>query len=277
MDVGSVSKIWRYPVKSMLGEEVESAEVVWSGFYGNRYYALVDAETSRLVSAKNPAKWARIFECRSKLLNARKAGRGTPSVELILPGGRRFLISDGHYNGAEQALSELFGRPVRFTAARPGQPSGPIEEYHADIDEDRDRGTTTEFVRSREAQPGTFTDMAAVHLVTTATLEALSELHPSGDFHPLRFRPDILVDTGAAKGFVETGWVGKTLALGDEVTMKVFKECGRCVMTTLWQGDLASDTEILGTAMRFNRGKVGVYASVVTGGKVRRSDRVAVA
>jgi uncharacterized protein YcbX len=274
-DVGSVWKLWRYPVKSMLGEEVESANVVWSGFYGNRSYALVDAESSRLVSAKNPAKWGRMFECSSKLLDDSGADGRAPPVRVVLPSGESFDVADGNYGGAETALSGLFGRAVRFAAARAKPRAITIEQYHPEIEEDADGGKTTEYARPLDAQAGTFTDMAAVHMVTTASLKALTDLYPAGNFDPLRFRPNILIDTGEAKGFVEASWVGSTLAVGDEVRMKVYRECGRCVMTTLPQAGLPTDTGVLRTVMRFNRGKLGVFASVVRGGRVRRQDLVA--
>jgi len=277
--VGSVSRLWRYPVKSMIGEEIESAEVIWSGFHGNRCYALVDVESSRIVSAKNPAKWARMFQCTSRLLQGGESppimNNGAPPVQVTLPDGRRFDIADGRYGGAEQALSELFGRQVRFTAARAEPRTFTIEQYHPGIEEDREAGRTTEYFRPPEAQAGTFTDTAAVHLVTTATLKGMSGFYPKGDFGPMRFRPNLLVDTGAANGFAETLWVGRTLAVGDEVRLKVFKECGRCVMTTLPQGRLVSDVGILSTIMRSNRGKIGVLASVLKGGKIKKGDRIA--
>jgi len=274
--VGAVAGLWRYPVKSMLGEEVESVQVVWSGFYGNRSYALVDVESSKLVSAKNPMKWSRMFECSSQILSEDEAGKAAPQVRVVLPNGMGFDIGNGSYGQAENELSKLFGRHVKFTAARVEPRSTTIEQYHPEIEEDAEAGTTTEYVRPMTAQAGTFTDVAAMHIVTTATLRELATLYPAGDFNPLRFRPNLLVDSGDARGFVEAEWVGKTLGVGGEVRLKVLKECGRCVMTTLPQRELAADTGILRTVMRFNRGKVGVLASVLKGGRVSRKDSVEV-
>lgn len=277
MTVGTAVRLWRYPVKSMLGEETDAFDVVWSGVYGNRCYALVDQETSKLVSAKNPAKWGRMFECSSRLAAVDGDFRPTdasllPSVQVVLPGGQRFEISDGVYAETESALSRLFGREVKFTAARADPRSVTMEEYHPEIEEEAKRGMTTDFVRPITSQAGTFTDGAAIHLVTTATLRELSALDPAGNFDPLRFRPNMLVDTGESSGFVEREWVGKNFALGDEVVMKVFAECGRCVMTTLSQGELASDVDILRTVKKHNRGKTGVFASVLKGGRVKKGD-----
>jgi uncharacterized protein YcbX len=271
---GSVSRLWRYPIKSMLGEELDSADVIWCGFHGNRCYALVDVQSSRLVSAKNPAKWARMFECSSRLMDGDLTREGPPPVLVALPDGKSFDISEGEYGVAEASLSELLGRSVRFIAADPEPRVSILEQYHPEIEEDPNGGRITEFHRPADAQAGTYTDLAAVHLITTASLNALAHLHPSGNPEPERFRPNVLVDTGVAKGFVEVDWIGKTLAIGDEVRMNVYKECGRCVMTTLPQGKLSADTGILRAIMHFNRGKFGVLASVLKGGKIRTHDKI---
>ena len=78
----------------------------------------------------------------------------------------------------------------------------------------------------------------------------------------------------ARKGFIESGWIGRTIAIGNEVRLNITGDCGRCVMTTLPQGELPRDPEILRTAVQHNRGHVGVYASVVKGGTIRRGDAV---
>ena len=74
------------------------------------------------------------------------------------------------------------------------------------------------------------------------------------------------------KDFVENAWIGRTLAIGDAVRLSITGPCPRCVMTTLSQADLPKDNGILRTAAQHNRANVGVYASVLQGGKVRRGD-----
>ncbi len=277
--VGTVGRLWRFPIKSMLGEEIDSADVVWSGFFGNRCYALVDVETSKLVSTKNPQKWGKAFECSSRLLGDDEAStvvrrRGQPPVRVTLANGEHYDICDGSFSTAERALSELFGREVKFTVAQADPRVVAYEHYHPEMPEDPESGKVTEFIRPLTSQAGTFTDKAAVHLVTSATLKALADLYPGGAFDPIRFRPNILVDTGESNGFVEKEWVGRTIAIGNEVELEVFAECGRCVMTTLQQSVLDADIGILRTVMRHNRGKTGVFASVVKGGKVAKADEL---
>ena len=114
-----------------------------------------------------------------------------------------------------------------------------------------------------------------VHLLTTATLDRLRELYPQGRFEVRRFRPNIVVQLGSSeKSFAENAWVGHTLAIGTTVRLKITSPCGRCVMTTLAQGDLPKDPGILRAAAQHNQVNVGVYAGVERGGTIRRGDPV---
>src|SRR4029077_12476277 len=123
--------------------------------------------------------------------------------------------------------------------------------------------------------PGTFFDLATVHLLTTATLDRLRELYPPGRFEVRRFRPNVVVTgTSPEPGFIEQDWVGRTLALGNEVRLRITGPCPRCVMTTLPQEDLPKDAGLLRAAVQHNQGHVGVYASVLRGGSFRRGDPV---
>ena len=90
------------------------------------------------------------------------------------------------------------------------------------------------------------------------------------------FRPNLVIDTGVQKGFVENEWVDKVIAIGPQVRIKVTRPCPRCVMTTLAQADLPKDPEILRTAARHNAFKIGAYASVVQSGTIRVGDTIAI-
>ena len=115
------------------------------------------------------------------------------------------------------------------------------------------RDTVTSFALPE----GTFFDCAAVHLLTTATLDRLRELYQHGRFEARRFRPNIVLEPASGeRNFVENSWIGHTLAIGDEVRLSVTGPCPRCVMTTLRQGDLPGDPGILRTAARHNQANV---------------------
>ena len=165
------------------------------------------------------------------------------------------------------------GRVTGLQAPLPATWTGQAEEYWPDMEGLDHRDTITDFA----LPTGTFFDGATVHLLTTATLIRLHEAYSPGHFEAPRFRPNIIVDVPAGeRGFVEQTWIGHTVTIGADVRLKITGSCGRCVMTTLAQDDLLKDSGILRTAVRENQGYVGVYATVLQGGTIKRGDRVTV-
>jgi uncharacterized protein YcbX len=271
-EAGSVVGLWRYPVKSMMGEELNGAEVTERGLLGDRQFAVVDASTGKVAGAKNPRKWGNFFDFRAAYVEPPERPSKLPAVRVTLPDG---TVVTSEQPDLAQVLSKALGREVAFAEAQhKGESSGAqAEEYWPDMDGLDHRDTVTEW----ELPAGTFFDLAVVHLITTATIDRLRALYPEGRFEVRRFRPNIVVSTGPdQQGFVENEWIGQTVAIGDEVRLRITGPCGRCVMTTLPQGDLPKDAGILRTAAQNNQANVGVYADVVEGGAIRRGDRVAV-
>ena len=269
--VGSIVSLWRYPVKSMMGEELNAAEMAKGGLLGDRAYALVDNSDGKVASAKNPRKWPHLFDFRAALADAPKPGAKVPPVRITLPDG---TIVGSEQPDVHQMLSKVLKREVTLSSSSsPGPRTATAEEYWPDIEGLDHRDTVTDF----GLPDGTFFDCAFVHLLTTATLDRLRALYPQGRFEVRRFRPNIVVETAAAeKDFVENAWIGQMLAIGDAVRLRITGPCARCVMTTLPQSDLPKDSGILRTAAQHNRAHVGVYASVLQGGRVRRGDSVRV-
>jgi len=264
--LGSIVSLWRYPVKSMMGEELNACEVTNRGLLGDRAYALVDPSNGKVVSAKNPRKWPNLFDFRAAFPEPPRVGEPLPPTRITLPDGTAVGSDD---SDCEQRVSSVLGREVTLESSVPGTPS--LEEYWPDMEGLDHRETVTD-----EAMPaGTFFDLAVLHLLTTATIDRLRELYPQGRFEVRRFRPNIVVEPASdEKEFLENGWIGRTIAIGDEVRIKITEPCPRCVMTTLPQGDLPKDPGILRTAAQHNDVHVGVYASVLGGGSIRRGDQV---
>ena len=282
-EIGAVASLWRYPVKSMLGEELNATQVNQHGLLGDRAYALVDSADGKVATAKNPRKWPRLFSFRAALTGPPGSSAKMPPVRITLPDGTMMTSEQSDLN---PALSKALNRKVTLAAAERGQVTGvqssvpgswtaQSEQYWPDDIEGLDhRDTVTDFALPK----GTFFDCATVHVLTTATLKHLRDFHPEGHFAVERFRPNIVVEpVRDEKDFVENAWIGHTLAIGDEVRLSVTGPCGRCVMTTLAQGNLPKDIGILRTVHQQNRGNVGVYATVVQGGTIRRGDRVRLA
>ncbi|MHB1426836.1 MAG: MOSC domain-containing protein [Gemmataceae bacterium] len=262
----TVVSLWRYPVKSMQGEELNASLVGERGLAGDRAYALVDSADGKVASAKNPRKWPHLFAFRASYAETPRSDSKAAPVRITLPDG---VVLDGTQADLAARLKLILGRDAVLKASVPEKPV--LEEYWPDIEGLDHRDKVTD-----ESMPaGTFFDLAPVHLLTTATLDRLRSLYPHGRFEARRFRPNIVAAVdGEPQAFVENDWVGKTLLLGSEVRLKIIKPCGRCVMTTLPQSDLPHDSGILRTAVQHNRGHVGVYATVLHGGTVRRGDAI---
>ena len=281
-NVGTVTAIWRYPVKSMLGEEIGASAVTDQGLLGDRAYALVDAETGKVASAKNPKRWPNLFQCHAELAEPPESAGKMPPVRIRLPDGTEVSSDEP---SVDDTLSDMVGRRVTLESTAPSE--AVFEEYWPDMEDispEGHRDTVTDERLGMAAPPGTFFDLAPMAVLTTATLERLGELYPQGSFDVQRFRMNLIVEPDA-DGFVENEWIGHTLAVGDGVSLPVTLADPRCVMTTLPQGDLPKDPGILRAAAQHNRLDipgvglypcVGVYAGVASGGTVRRGDPVAV-
>lgn len=262
--VGEVGSIWRYPIKSMRGEEIVTANVTQRGLVGDRVLALVDVETGKVASSKNPRRWPQLFGFRSAYEEATPE-QSAAIIWIVFPDGERVRSDSAD---VESKLASQLGRPVRL--ASPGPGAATTEGYWPNYDWLSQRDEVFEFL----FPTNTFYDGSIVHFLTTATLHHLHSFSPGSQFEPARFRPNFVINTAdGLEGFVENQWFGRTLKLG-EVQLRVDRPCPRCVMTTLPQGALPKDPEVLRTAVQQNGGNVGVYASVIRGGQVRRGDTV---
>ena len=266
MKIGSIASIHRYPVKSMNGEELSASRVGARGLEGDRVYALVDAETGKVASAKNPSKWPSLFQFHANFAAPFNGDHSLPPVRITLPDGDMVISEDPE---VEDRLSATLARPLRLLKTAPKAAS--LEEYWPDIDDLARRDVVTDEPIPSE----TFFDLGMIHLVTTGTLSSLQSLYPQGRFEPRRFRPNFVIETAQGAGwFPESDWDDKVLAIGAAVKIRITGPCGRCVMTTLAQDGLPADIGILRTAAKHNQARVGSYASVVESGVVRNGDPV---
>jgi uncharacterized protein YcbX len=252
----------------MLGEELNSSYVTERGLIGDRMYAIVDQQTGKVASAKNPVKWGKLFDFRAAFIDSLQTVENIPPVRITLPDGSQIFSNHGEI---DQTLSKVLGRQVSVMKASLEKPS--YEEYWPDIDGLAHR----EMVTDEAMPPQTFFDVAVIHLLTTSTINRLRELYPEGRFEVRRFRPNIVVEpTAEEKGFVENSWIDKEVTIGEEVVLRIIAPCTRCVMITLPQGDLPKDLGILHTVAKYNEVHAGVYASALSGGTIRRGDIVEV-
>jgi uncharacterized protein YcbX len=213
-----------------------------------------------------------------------------PPVVLVFPDGAVHRSDDDHI---DTALSEALGRRVTL------QPRAPdhrvLEEVWPAIDglaptdfiaqtrvADDPEGVVSDIPMGLAAPPGTFFDLAVLHLMTSATLAQLATFAPECEFDVRRYRPNIVVDVDRT-GFVENAWAGKRFAIGDHLEAAASIPTMRCVMTTLAQDDLPRDVHTLQAIATHNRVEIsglgswacaGVYADVRRAGRVECGDAV---
>jgi uncharacterized protein YcbX len=268
--IGRIAALYRYPVKSMAGENLRSVHVTAAGLLGDRAYALLDRSTGRVVSAKRPRLWGALLECRAAFADPPAPGRPIPPVNVTLPAGVTGTSAEGLV--LDRLLSAALGRDVSLVDVPPAQAAF---EYHwPDLPGLRYQGRTyRDEITEHAIPPGTFFDSAPLHLLTTGSLEHLGATMASAGVDGRRFRPNILIDT-AGGGFVEDAWVGRTLTIGDSVRIRITRRCIRCVMVTLPQAGLAADRRILTAAFEHNSGTLGIKGDAERSGPVAIGDAV---
>jgi len=274
-----IGGIWRYPVKSMLGETLDEAVLGPAGIEGDRAFGVIDAEDGKVASAKRPRKWSSLLAFRARTL-------APGLIEITLPDATTVRSDDP---AVDEVLSARLGRAVRLASVAPA--GGVFEEVWPDIEglapeeiitatntgTEADGERISQFGLAMAAPAGTFFDVAPLHLMTTATLARLSQLNPAARFDVRRYRPNLLIEADGEPAFPENDWAGRLLVGSAGVGIKISMPTMRCVMTTLAQEELPEDRGTLRTVAAHNRIEVpglgiwacaGAYAEVVGEGRL---------
>jgi MOSC domain-containing protein len=281
MHIGTIQTLWRYPVKSMLGEKLDTVSVGLLGFPGDRGYAIRDEKAGEIRGAK---KIPDLLQCSARYLEPPSETR-IPTAEMTLP-DRTTVRTDAA--DANVRLTQALGRPVTLWPRRPAEDT---DHYRR---KERDPNEIREILGLEEGDPfpsfegipeelfqyvsplGTYFDAYPLHILTTASLRSLAKHYPEGQFAPERFRPNIVIaSTGAGDEREEESWKGKAIRIG-EVELQVIVPTIRCVMTTLPQGNLPKDPRILRTLVHHHSQHLGVYVTVKRTGAIRVGDGVEV-
>ncbi|GAA1953214.1 MOSC domain-containing protein [Kitasatospora viridis] len=264
-----IELLCRYPVKSLLGEELSQVEVTERGLAGDRALALLDHATGKVASAKYPSRWRELLQ-----LSAATGPDGR--VGITGPRGLRLRAADPV--GTSRELSRLLGREVALIT----EPPADGELDRAVPEEVLASGVAAEVPYTvsrfgRGAPAGTFFDFAPVHLITTATLK-----RTGADWR--RYRPNLVIATGGAEGYLENDWMDRELLIGPELRLRIVALTPRCAVPTLAHGELPRDTEALRVVNRENRVVplpeaaampcAGAYARVVRPGRIAPGDAV---
>jgi len=293
MESVKIESIWRFPVKSFQGEKIDQTQLDSLGILGDRAFALVDKETGKVVSAKSVKLFPDVLMCSASYVQEPQPGAALPPVKITLGDGS---IVQSDSEDVDQRLSDFFKRDVAL--ARNAPEDFTIDQYHPDLenlDPAGNRNVTTEqklgsalfkaMGVDSPLPPGSFMDVFPVSLITTSTLHQMHGLQPETNFDVRRFRMNVVVKTPET-GFVENGWTGKTVKIGNNAMLIITMPDPRCVMTTLAQTEgLPKDNNVLRMLANHNRldimgsGKfpcAGVYAIVGNGGLIQINDKVEV-
>ena len=277
MSTASVATIYRYPVKSMMGETLSEADIGEAGIPGDRSWAVRDEKRGGIRGGKKIPQLMTLAAqsgTAAPLITAADGDSASASSERIndwLSGKLNHPVTlwpllpadqlDHYRRGApdtedfEQELRAVFGR----------LPDEPLPDL-AGFEE------LLEF----ESPPGTYFDAFPISIISQQSLNTMDQLEGESRFDVRRFRPNLLVDVpGSDHPFPEQAWVGKTLAIGS-VTLKIDTTCPRCAMTTHGFDDLPQDPQIMRKMVANSEGNLGIYASVVKVGKVATGDSVSV-
>jgi uncharacterized protein YcbX len=269
----TIASLFRYPVKSMLGEQITCAYVTVRGLAGDRAYALVDKQSNRAAVVRT---WATpLMSYRATFDAEPLPDRPPPAIRIADPDGATWSSAEPD---SDARFSTRFNRPLNLMNHAPAGlllefPAGTAGGKMADV---------TEVAISGAAPPGTFFDVASIHLITTVTLERIQSAYPQGRIDVRRFRPNIVLETDA-EPFAENAWAGRRFAIGGETVLKGFIPTPRCVNTTIPQADLPRDGGILKALARLNvvdfgdSGHLpcaGLYATVERPGRIRPGDTI---
>ncbi len=238
----TVRELWRYPVKSMLGERGERFWLDQRGLVGDRLYAVRD-QAGKFGSGKTTRRFRRI----DGLFRFRAAYDGDIPLVTFPDGG----TLRGDDPAIHEALSARLGLPVTLSR----------ESDISHLDAGAVHILTTASLRTLRALGASF--LAGSGNRVEASLDGR------------RFRPNILVET-EAEGFPEESWQGHQIAVGPEARLRVAQRAQRCVMVSMSQDDLPADPRVLRAVAHVNDACLGVLAEVITPGPVRVGDRITV-
>lgn len=231
----TVTQLWRFPVKSMIGERLDTADVHDLGIDGDRQWGVVDLDTDLVLTAR------RIPE----LLLAEPVRRADGTISVRLP--------DGTVATSDDQLSAWLDRPVALR--RPASDERGWYEI-ADDDDDPD----SDWIRWHGPK-------GVWHDSTRTRLSIVSE-DALGDWDVRRFRPNVVVSGGDERDLVDTDVVvGST-------SLRVMKEIDRCVIVTRPQPGLDRDKTVLQAVAQERAGNLGVGAVVRGAGRISVGDRL---
>lgn len=285
--IGKVSQIWRYPVKSMFGEQTQQASIQSMGFPDDRHWALRDCASGEIVGGK---KIPRIMTLRARYAadpNSLKDGQIAP-VDIEFPDGQR-VSSDAPEANAQ--LSAYLEREVTLSPRAPAsekghyrltaRPSLAESREMLGVQPDEENPDLSHFSLKKLSMlanyvtpPGNYYDAYPLHILTTAALAEMTKEYPTLDFRVERYRPSILIETfPSLTGLVEHEWGGQKLRIGETI-IHCDHPTIRCSMPGAAQPGMAADRDIPRAVAKFANRHLGAYCTPTEPGDIAVGDEV---
>lgn len=279
--VGSVKELWRYPVKSMVGESVDSVQVESYGVFGDRMWSVRDDQVGEITGVRKKPKLLRCTAAYSE----QPRGDTIPDVDVTLPNGEVLSSAD---TALTAALSGLLGGPVSLHALQPksnwkhyriANVIGAKEIKRQFASKDLPDMSSFSWKTLAELMLfvtplGRYYDAYPLHILTTNSLQRMAEIEPEGDFDTRRFRPNILIESPDGRAdFDEFAWVGGTLSIG-EVVIRCESPTVRCSAPAQPQAGMEKSAKVVRAMNQHTGRNLGINATVVKTGSIRVGDEV---
>ena len=283
MDLGKVDSIFRYPVKSMMGEKIEETCVTSNGVLGDRVWAVRDEVRGGIRGAKKIPQLMQL----SAACIVEPTEYGSDPAAVTLADGEVIRTDDQNINAR---LSQALDHKVTIW---PIMPKEQLDHYRRGAPDSDDLETELRQVFGRtadeplpdlsifppeileyESPPGTYFDAFPLLILSRKSLTAMNQRQPASIFDRKRFRPNLLIeDFNSVGDFPEEAWEGFRLKVGSAV-LKAEVVCPRCVVTTHGFEKLPKDPSIMRGLVKENNGNLGLYASVEEAGRIAAGDKI---
>lgn len=256
--VGHIESLWRYPVKSMCGEQLQHAFVGFAGVYGDRVYAFHSSAASKgfpYLTAREQQQMLlyrplfRNSEQMTKPPNLDEADALGPGITSSYPDAAELVVDVETPEGKTIAIDD----PLLISMLGEG-----LRDSHALTLHHSDRAMT---------------DCRPLSLFSLQTARQLGD-EVGVPMDKRRFRANLYVDLVSADGFSENQFVGRQLRIGPKAVIAVLDRDPRCKMITLDPDTAAANPEIMKRVARDHDGTAGVYAAVMVEGTLHPGDEI---
>ncbi|MGH8093260.1 MAG: MOSC domain-containing protein [Chthoniobacterales bacterium] len=254
--IGSIESLWRYPVKSMRGEEVETLFAGFAGVYGDRLYAFHSSTASKGFPYLTARVQRQMLRYRPRFRRPEKSVAppnlaeaesmppgatplyGDPAdlmLEVETPAGKTVAIDD-------PALIDLLRAGIE-----------PVPEVT--------------LMRSERA----LTDCRPLSLFALPTVKKLAE-ETGMPIDKRCFRANLYLDLTSTEAFAEERLVGRSLRIGSKVVVSIVERDPRCMVITLNPETGEKAPAVLKTVAQKHGGIAGLYGAVMAEGMIQKGD-----